>query len=152
MAQLAAAEVLDEPLLKLTRKWQVGGGGGPVIVIVGASGSAGAAARAELRQDRAALLLQRSKVVFKTEPKKPNQPQGAPKKYGSAYVMEIKDTVVEGVEGESEGSDEFLVFSSALVKAAAAAGLHPVGGARFGRGAVWVGRVLVGGRGVSLGQ
>lgn len=43
--------------------------------------------------------------------------------------MEIKDTVVEGVEGESDGSSEFLVFSSALVKAAAAAGLHPVRGA-----------------------
>jgi hypothetical protein len=42
--------------------------------------------------------------------------------------MEIKDTVVEGVEGESDGSAEFLVFSSALTKAAAAAGLHPVGG------------------------
>lgn len=40
--------------------------------------------------------------------------------------MEIKDTVVEGVEGSSEGSDEFLVFSSALTKAAAAHGLHPV--------------------------
>lgn len=50
----------------------------------------------------------------------------APKKFGSAYTMEIRDTVVEGVEGASEGSDEFLVFTSALVKAAAAAGLHPV--------------------------
>ncbi|GBF97174.1 hypothetical protein Rsub_10035, partial [Raphidocelis subcapitata] len=73
MAQLQVAGTLDEPLLKLTRKWE-----------------------------------------------------GAPKKYGSAYTMEIKDTVVQGVEGWSEGSDEFLVFSSALTKAAAAAGLHPV--------------------------
>jgi hypothetical protein len=47
--------------------------------------------------------------------------------------MEIKDTVVQGVEGWSEGSDEFLVFGSALTKAAAAAGLHPVRGARAPR-------------------
>lgn len=61
--------------------------------------------------------------------------QGGPKKYGSAYTMEIKDTVVEGVEGSSEGSDEFLVFSSALTKAAAAHGLHPVSRQRhFGCG------------------
>ncbi|KAI8466031.1 MAG: mRNA capping enzyme-domain-containing protein [Monoraphidium minutum] len=73
MAHLQAAAVLDQPLLKLTRKWE-----------------------------------------------------GPPKKFGSAYVMEIRDTVVEGVAGESEGSDEFLVFASALTKAAAAVGLHPV--------------------------
>lgn len=53
-------------------------------------------------------------------------PQGKASNYGCAYIMEIKDTVVEGVEGASEGSLEFLVFTKALTKAAAAAGLHPV--------------------------
>lgn len=48
--------------------------------------------------------------------------------------MEIRDTVVEGVDGESEGSLEFLVFTKALTKAAAAAGLHPVRGRRAARG------------------
>jgi hypothetical protein len=47
--------------------------------------------------------------------------------------MEIKDTVVEGT-GHSEGSAEFLVFSSALTKAAAAVGLHPVRGWAVGTG------------------
>jgi hypothetical protein len=42
--------------------------------------------------------------------------------------MEIRDTVVERAAGGgvSAGSLEFLVFTSALAKAAAAVGLHPV--------------------------
>ena len=40
--------------------------------------------------------------------------------------MEIPDTVVEGHQGLSEGSHEFLVFASVLLKAAAKHGLHPV--------------------------
>ena len=52
--------------------------------------------------------------------------QGKDAAFGSAYVMEIPDTVVEGHQGLSEGSHEFLVFASVLLKAAAKHGLHPV--------------------------
>lgn len=52
--------------------------------------------------------------------------QGKPSPFGSAYTFAIADTVVEGHGGDSHGSIEFLVFTSALSKLAAAAGLHPV--------------------------
>lgn len=119
MAHLAASEVLDEPLLKLTRKWQAR------RARARASAPAAGCAGPQQRGRRRCLAgPAASPPPCSRLPLPP--PQGAPKKYGSAYCMEIKDTVVEGVEGASEGSDEFLVFTSALTKAAAAAGLHPV--------------------------
>jgi SAM-dependent methyltransferase len=74
---------------------------------------------------------------------------GKPAAFGSAYTMEILDTVVQGHRGggegggdgegaanadltapppATEGSDEFLVFPGVLEAAAAAAGLKPVAG------------------------
>ena len=52
--------------------------------------------------------------------------QGVEGPFGSGLTIEIKDTVVEGHEGVSEGSTEYLVFSSTLKGVAAAHGLHPV--------------------------
>lgn len=40
--------------------------------------------------------------------------------------MEIPDTVVEGHEGLTEGSHEYLVFDKVLLAEAAKAGLYPV--------------------------
>lgn len=40
--------------------------------------------------------------------------------------MEIPDTVVEGHEGFTEGSHEYLVFEKVLLAVAAKYGLHPV--------------------------
>ena len=40
--------------------------------------------------------------------------------------MEIPDTVVEGHEGLTEGSHEYLVFEKVLLGVAAKYGLHPV--------------------------
>lgn len=48
------------------------------------------------------------------------------KAFGSKYIMEIPDTVVEGHEGFTEGSEEYMVFDKALLGEAARAGLHPV--------------------------
>lgn len=46
--------------------------------------------------------------------------------FGSSYIMEIPDTVVEGHEGLTEGSHEYLVFDKVLLAEAAKAGLYPV--------------------------
>lgn len=46
--------------------------------------------------------------------------------FGGTYVMEIPDTVVEGHQGFTEGSEEYLVFEKVLLAEAAKAGLHPV--------------------------
>lgn len=46
--------------------------------------------------------------------------------FGSSYIMEIPDTVVEGHEGLTEGSHEFVVFDKVLLAEAAKAGLYPV--------------------------
>jgi hypothetical protein len=42
--------------------------------------------------------------------------------------MEISDTVVQGHEGFSEGSHEYLVFEKVLLSVAKKYGLHPVSG------------------------
>lgn len=52
--------------------------------------------------------------------------QGKDTPFGSAFVMEIPDTVVEGHEGFTEGSHEYLVFDKVLMGLAAKYGLHPV--------------------------
>lgn len=52
--------------------------------------------------------------------------QGAPQPFGSTYTFEVPDTVVEGHEGASLGSTEYLVFGSTLTKLAQSVGLHPV--------------------------
>jgi hypothetical protein len=44
--------------------------------------------------------------------------------------MEIPDTVVEGHEGITEGSHEFLVYEKVLLAQARAHGLHPVSAQR----------------------
>ena len=53
------------------------------------------------------------------------------KPFGSSYIMEIPDTVVEGHEGLTEGSHEYVVFEKVLLAEAAKAGLHPVSGLCF---------------------
>lgn len=50
-------------------------------------------------------------------------PYGA---FGAKYIMEIPDTVVEGHEGFTEGSEEYMVFEKVLITEAARVGLHPV--------------------------
>jgi hypothetical protein len=50
-------------------------------------------------------------------------PYGA---FGAKYIMEIPDTVVEGHEGFTEGSEEYMVFEKVLLTEAARVGLHPV--------------------------
>jgi hypothetical protein len=40
--------------------------------------------------------------------------------------MEIPDTVVEGHEGFTEGSEEYMVFQKVLIAEAGRVGLHPV--------------------------
>jgi hypothetical protein len=40
--------------------------------------------------------------------------------------MEISDTVVQGHEGFTEGSHEYLVFEKVLLSVAKKYGLHPV--------------------------
>jgi hypothetical protein len=42
--------------------------------------------------------------------------------------MEISDTVVQGHEGFTEGSHEYLVFEKVLLSVAKKYGLHPVSG------------------------
>jgi hypothetical protein len=42
--------------------------------------------------------------------------------------MEIPDTVVEGHQGVTEGSHEYLVFEKVLLAQAKKYGLHPVSG------------------------
>jgi len=54
--------------------------------------------------------------------------QGKDSPFGSKYIMNIPDTVVEGHEGFSEGSEEFLVFERVLLALAKANGLYPVRG------------------------
>jgi hypothetical protein len=48
------------------------------------------------------------------------------KNFGSTYIMEIPDTVVEGHEGFTEGSEEYMVFQKVLIAEAGRVGLHPV--------------------------
>lgn len=50
-------------------------------------------------------------------------PYGA---FGAKYIMEIPDTVVEGHEGFTEGSEEYMVFEKVLLGRAAHHGLYPV--------------------------
>ncbi|KAF6256464.1 mRNA capping enzyme-domain-containing protein [Scenedesmus sp. NREL 46B-D3] len=52
--------------------------------------------------------------------------QGKEAPFGSPYIMEISDTVVQGHEGFSEGSHEYLVFEKVLLSVAKKYGLHPV--------------------------
>eukprot|EP00775_Hariotina_reticulata_P012819 gene12819-12946_t len=52
--------------------------------------------------------------------------QGKDSPFGSKYIMNIPDTVVEGHEGFSEGSEEFLVFEKVLLGLAGVNGLYPV--------------------------
>lgn len=51
---------------------------------------------------------------------------GAPKAFGSAYVCAIGDTVVRAVGDTSDGSLEYLVYSSVLTKLARSHGLEPL--------------------------
>lgn len=75
--------------------------------------------------------------------------------FGSKYIMEIPDTVVEGHEGFTEGSEEYMVFEKVLLTQAARHGLHPVrsllccgcamGLLGLGKGILWqAGTVTVG--------
>lgn len=48
--------------------------------------------------------------------------------FGATYVMEIPDTVVEGHQGFTEGSEEYMVFEKVLLAEAGKAGLFPVSG------------------------
>jgi hypothetical protein len=50
--------------------------------------------------------------------------------------MEIPDTVVEGHQGFTEGSEEYMVFEKVLLAEAAKAGLHPVSEGAAGAGLV----------------
>jgi hypothetical protein len=52
--------------------------------------------------------------------------QGKESPFGSPYIMEISDTVVQGHEGFTEGSHEYLVFEKVLLSVAKKYGLHPV--------------------------
>lgn len=52
--------------------------------------------------------------------------KGTPQCFGTAFTCRIADTVVEGHEGFSEGSLEYLVFSNALKAVAAKYELYPV--------------------------
>eukprot|EP00879_Flechtneria_rotunda_P004748 GHRR01005017.1.p1 GENE.GHRR01005017.1~~GHRR01005017.1.p1 ORF type:complete len:690 (+),score=302.69 GHRR01005017.1:350-2419(+) len=52
--------------------------------------------------------------------------EGKDAPFGSAYIMEIPDTVVEGHEGLTQGSHEYLVFEKVLLQVAKLSGLHPV--------------------------
>ena len=51
--------------------------------------------------------------------------EGEPAAFGSAYNFDISDTVTAG-HGETGGSLEYLVFTSALLQSAALFGLRPI--------------------------
>lgn len=63
-----------------------------------------------------------------SSPANPQPPYGV---FGSKYIMEIPDTVVEGHQGFTEGSEEYMVFEKVLLGRAAHHGLYPVSAAEL---------------------